>query len=117
MTNIRRAASGRFLCLLARLALPAGPLETGLQCGPGVFHERPAERRAGPVSPAAREMETPDPLGTGKLRCRRGIPINMGHAPKLQEVTGLEIDEQQRRARFGGQIAQRVEIAVAAKVG
>jgi hypothetical protein len=39
------------------------------------------------------------------------------HALKLQQVAGLEIDKQERSARFSDQIAEGVEIAVAAKVG
>src|SRR5258708_34522214 len=62
-------------------------------------------------------METPPALGACKLLRRAGRPINLGAALKLQEVAGLEIDEQQRGARFSDQIAERVEIAVAAKIG
>src|SRR5258708_20222205 len=62
-------------------------------------------------------METPPALGACKLLRRAGRPMKWGAGLKLQEVAGLEIDEQQRGARFSDQIAERVEIAVAAKIG
>ena len=62
-------------------------------------------------------METPQPLGTGYLRRGRAAPIDFGRTLKLQQVTGGEIHEQQRCPRLGDQIAEGVEIAVAAKIG
>ena len=35
---------------------------------------------------------------------------------QVQHVAAIEIDEQQRRPRFGQQVAQRIHITVAAKV-
>src|ERR1700722_15178254 len=62
-------------------------------------------------------MEAPKPLGAGDLLRRRAIPFNLGPALQLQEIAGFEVDEQQRGPRFGDQIAEGVEVAVAAKIG
>jgi hypothetical protein len=60
-------------------------------------------------------MEPPQPLGAGKV-LRRATPIHLRYALKLQQVPRLKIHEQQGSSRFSQQIAQRVEIPVAAEI-
>jgi hypothetical protein len=61
-------------------------------------------------------MEPPPPLGAGKLLGGAG-PIHLRYALKLEQVPDLEVHEQQGRSGFSSQIAERVEIPVAAKIG
>jgi hypothetical protein len=60
-------------------------------------------------------MEPPQPLGAGKV-LRRATPIDLRRALKLQQVPRLKIHEQERSSRFSHQIAQRVEVPVAAEI-
>jgi len=78
-------------------------------------HEFPAQRRCRLAAPAARYMECPEPLRSGELPVH-GVPIDLRVALKLQQVAGLEINEQQRGARLRHQIAKCIEVMVAAKI-
>src|SRR6202020_544381 len=44
------------------------------------------------------------------------MPINLRRALKLKHIAGIEIDEQQGCARVADQIAEGIEITVAAKI-
>jgi hypothetical protein len=63
------------------------------------------------------EVEGHYPLGPGELRGLVSVPDHFGSAGELEGRAGLEVQEQQARARIGRQVAERVEHRVAGVVG
>src|SRR5581483_7028388 len=67
--------------------------------------------------PTLRDFEVPDPFGTFDAVSRGRVPVDRGEPLKLQQVARLEVQKQERRARFAQKIAQRVQVTISAEVG
>src|SRR6185312_14447401 len=82
-----------------------------------IIDEDAAQRRRALPVPAARDAEAPDALRALHLGRGRGAPVDARESLQLQQIAALEVEEEQRRARLSRQVSQRVEVAVAAKIG
>src|SRR6185312_14128877 len=66
--------------------------------------------------PSLGDPKVPQPLGACDALGSRYIPVDGCATLKLQQIAGLELDEEEGRPRLTEQIPERVEITVAAKV-
>ena len=62
-------------------------------------------------------FEVDHAFGAGKRAHAFGTPVDRCATAELERAAGIEIDEQHSGVRIDGQIAQRVEHAVAVVVG
>src|SRR5262249_45052600 len=77
----------------------------------------PAERGGGAAAPAALDVDAPQPLGAVERADLGAVPLDLGAALEVEQIAAREVDEHQRGARIGHQVAEGVEVAVAAVVG
>ena len=67
--------------------------------------------------PAPYDLEVPQPFCALDEPRRFRAPIDLRDPLQLEEVARLEVDKEQRRARFAQHVAERVVVAVAGKIG
>src|SRR6185437_5335034 len=82
-----------------------------------IVAEGPVEGQRARATPAALDVESPASLRTGHGSRGAIRPVDRHPALELEEIAGREIDEQQAGPRVAQQIAERVEVAVAAEIG
>src|SRR5262249_55533457 len=95
------------------LRLAPGPGPQGLRRD---FAQGEAKRQGAAQPAPVRSVEAPHALGPAEGANLRTLPEDLGYARQLQQIALHEIEEEQPRARVDHQIAQSVEVAVAAEI-